>query len=74
MKVNSLVSAGLTVGVADLVPTVNWALTGFKGPVPANLSGLLAGAIVMAVHAIYNRVADRPAAKAQATPVIQPAQ
>jgi hypothetical protein len=73
MKVNSLVSAGLTVGVADLVPTVNWALTGFKGPVPANLSGLLAGAIVMAIHAGYNRFTDRPA-KTPAPPVIQPAQ
>jgi hypothetical protein len=66
MKVNSLVSGGLTVGAADLVPAVNWALTGFHGPVPSNLSGLIAGALVMAIHAGYNYLADRADAKAAA--------
>jgi hypothetical protein len=63
MKVNSLVSGGLTVGAADLVPAVNWALTGFHGPVPANLSALIAGGIVMALHAGYNYFAERKASK-----------
>jgi hypothetical protein len=73
MKVNSLVSGGLTIGAADLVPAVNWALAGFHGHAPANLSALIAGGIVMALHAAYNYAADRRAAKGkQATPSALP--
>lgn len=60
----AIISGGLTVSAADIIPTVNWALTGFHGPVPANLSGLIAGAIVMAVHAAYNWWAAKQAPKA----------
>lgn len=60
----AIISGGLTVSAADLIPTVNWALTGFHGSVPANLSGLIAGAIVMLVHVGYNWVAARNASKA----------
>lgn len=62
----AIISGGLTVSAADLIPTVNWALTGFHGPVPANLSGLIAGAIVMLVHGGYNWVSARNAAKSAA--------
>jgi hypothetical protein len=63
----AIISGGLTVSAADLIPTVNWALTGFHGAVPANLSGLIAGAIVMAVRVGYNWFVARNAAKT-ATP------
>jgi hypothetical protein len=60
----AIISGGLTVSAAELVPTVEWALSGFRGAVPANLSALIAGAIVMSLHAGYNYVAARAAAKA----------
>lgn len=59
----AIISGGLTVSAADLIPTVDWALSGFHGAVPANLSVLIAGAVVMAVHAGYNWFAARNAAK-----------
>ncbi|CAB3731494.1 hypothetical protein LMG22037_05618 [Paraburkholderia phenoliruptrix] len=59
----AMISGGLTVSAADLIPTVDWALHGFHGSVPANLSGLIAGAIVAAIHAGYNAWAARSAAK-----------
>ncbi len=46
-----LISGGLTVSAADLVPTVDWAMAALHGAPPANLSNLIAGAIVMAIHA-----------------------
>jgi len=63
MNSNPLVTSGLTIGAADLVPTVNWALSGFHGTPPANLSTLLAGAVVLVLHAGYNYLAARSAAK-----------
>lgn len=66
----AIISGGLTVSAAELVPSVEWALGGFRGPVPANLSALIAGAVVMALHAGYNWLAVR-AAKPDAS---QPAQ
>lgn len=62
----AIISGGLTLSAADLIPTVNWALDGFHGAVPANLSALLAGAAVMAVHAAYNWLVARADAKAAA--------
>lgn len=55
----ALVSGGLTISAADLIPSVDWAIHGFHGPVPANLSGLIAGALVAAIHAGYNAWAER---------------
>lgn len=63
----AIISGGLTVGAAELVPTVEWALGGFKGPAPANLAALIAGALVMAFHAGYNAWATRAAKPATAT-------
>lgn len=63
----AIISGGLTVSAAELVPTVEWALSGFRGPVPANLSALIAGALVMSLHAAYNYLAARAAAKAAVT-------
>jgi hypothetical protein len=60
----AIISGGLTVSAADIIPTVDWAMNGFHGGPPANLSGLIAGAVVMAIHAAYNWFAERQAAKA----------
>ncbi|MDN7997362.1 hypothetical protein QZN00_09440 [Burkholderia multivorans] len=62
----AIISGGLTLSAADLIPAVNWALGGFHGAVPANLSALIAGAVVMAIHAGYNWLVARAAAKAAA--------
>lgn len=62
-KTSSIVTGGLTVGAAELVPAVEWALTGFRGPVPASVSSLVAGLVAAALHAAYNAVAARAAAK-----------
>ncbi|KVT86253.1 hypothetical protein WT25_10885 [Burkholderia territorii] len=48
---SSLVTGGITIGVTDLVPTVDWILGGCKGPIPASLSSLIAGLIAAAFHA-----------------------
>ncbi|MDR6381849.1 hypothetical protein [Paraburkholderia caribensis] len=63
MNTNPLVTGGLTIGAADLVPTVNWALGGFHGAAPANLSALIAGGVVLVLHAGYNWLVSRAAAK-----------
>jgi hypothetical protein len=68
MNSNPLVTSGLTIGAADLVPTVNWALSGFHGAAPSNLSALIAGGIVLVLHAGYNWFASRSAKAAPATP------
>ncbi|MFM0141711.1 hypothetical protein [Paraburkholderia sp. RL18-085-BIA-A] len=62
----AIISGGLTVSAAELVPTVEWALAGFHGSAPTNLSALIAGAIVMSLHAGYNYIAARAAAKVAA--------
>ncbi|NVI06344.1 hypothetical protein [Paraburkholderia youngii] len=67
----AIISGGLTVSAADIIPTVDWAMTGFHGGPPANLSGLIAGAIVMAIHAGYNWFADRRATGQAAQPAVQ---
>ncbi|CAB3784189.1 hypothetical protein [Pararobbsia alpina] len=69
----AIISGGLTVSATDLVPTINWAISGFHGLPPANLSGLVAGAVVMGLHAGYNWLASR-AAKPVATQPATPAQ
>lgn len=69
----AIISGGLTLSAADLIPTVNWALGGFHGTVPPNLSALLAGAAVMAVHAAYNWLVTRSDAKAAAAKPATPA-
>lgn len=67
----AIISGGLTLSAADLVPAVNWALGGFHGGVPANLSALIAGAVVMAVHAGYNWLAARSSTTKASVPAQQ---
>lgn len=68
------VSTGITtIGVAELVPSVQWVLTGCKGPMPDNLAGLIAGILVFAGHLLYNYVASKWAGSGTAPDPIQPA-
>ncbi|HDR9132614.1 TPA: hypothetical protein QDA91_003751 [Burkholderia vietnamiensis] len=61
---SSLVSGGITLGVTDLIPTVDWALGGFHGAVPTSAASLVATLIVAGLHAAYNALVARAAAKA----------
>ncbi|BCF96653.1 hypothetical protein PPGU19_012220 [Paraburkholderia sp. PGU19] len=63
-KTSSLITGGLTVSAAELVPAVEWILGGCHGPVPASVSSLVAGLVAAGIHAAYNVVAAR-AAKTQ---------
>lgn len=67
-----IVSSGVTVTAASLVPAVEWALSGFPHPVPESVSALVAGALVAAIHLGINWINARAAAK-QATVVPGPA-
>jgi hypothetical protein len=64
-KTSSLITGGLTVSAAELVPAVEWILGGCRGPVPASVSSLVAGLVAAGIHAAYNVVAARAAAKTQ---------
>lgn len=70
-----LVSSGVTVTAASIVPAVEWLLSGCPHPVPESVSALVAGVIVALVHVginwLNNRagvVSDTPAAPAAPTP------
>lgn len=67
MPKSSLVSGGVTLGVTELVPAVEWAISGFHGAAPASVSSLIATVLVTGLHAAYNAFSARQAAK-QATP------
>jgi drug/metabolite transporter (DMT)-like permease len=56
---SSIVTGGLTVSAASLVPAVEWALGGFPRPVPETVSYLLAGLVAAGVHALYNYLLAR---------------
>jgi len=63
-----LVSSGITVTAASIVPAVEWVLSGFPHPVPESVSALVAGALVALIHvginylnARANRIATPPA-------------
>ncbi|HEM8999466.1 hypothetical protein QZN01_06480 [Burkholderia cenocepacia] len=67
---SSLVTGGITIGVTDLVPTVDWVLGGCRGPVPASLSSLIAGLVAAAFHAAVAAYTERAAAKAAQQPAV----
>ncbi|MBV6304952.1 hypothetical protein KVP10_08630 [Candidimonas humi] len=60
-----LVSSGVTVTAASVVPAVEWVLSGCPHPVPESVSALVAGAIVALAHVGINWLNAR-AAKAGA--------
>jgi hypothetical protein len=53
-QVSSVVTGGVTISAATLVPLVNWAISGFPHPVPADIPGVVAALILTGAHAIYN--------------------
>lgn len=62
-QTSSLVTGGVTLTAASLVPLVEWVATGCKGVMPPEVQLLVAGAVVTVVHAVSNLVAARTAAK-----------
>lgn len=58
-----IVSSGVTVTAASLVPAVEWVLSGCPHPVPESVSALIAGALVAAIHIGINYLNARAAAK-----------
>ncbi|MBV2180875.1 MAG: hypothetical protein KUL86_06520 [Castellaniella sp.] len=70
-----LVSSGITVTAASIVPAVEWLLSGCPQPVPESVSALVAGVIVAVVHAginwLNNRSGVAPAAPTVPTPPAQ---
>lgn len=67
-----LVSSGVTVTAASIVPAVEWVLSGFPHPVPESVSALIAGVVVALVHAGINWLNSRSAAPADASSVSTP--
>jgi len=65
-NVSPIASSALTITAAQLVPTVDWMLAGFRGAAPADLSALIAGGVVLLLHAGYNWLVARQAAKTPA--------
>lgn len=70
-QASSIVTGGLTVSAASLVPAVEWALGGFPRPVPETVSYLLAGLVAAGAHALYNYLLSRTSSSQPTTPAQQ---
>jgi hypothetical protein len=70
-QASSIVTGGLTVSAASLVPAVEWALGGFPRPVPETVSYLLAGLVAAGAHALYSYLLSRSAGSQSTTPAQQ---
>lgn len=69
-NVSPLASSALTVTAVQITPTVEWAINGFHGAPPENLASLIAGVVVLVLHAGLNWLMARATAKlAPSTPV-----
>lgn len=80
-QTSSVVTGGVTVTAATLVPLVNWALQGFPHPIPDSVPYLIAAGLVTLGHLTYNvvkakgladtvKVADAQAANAAMSAVM----
>lgn len=68
MNNSAVVTGGIAISTATLMPAVEWALgLAFHVPVPPSVSSLVAGVLVAGVHAGIDFIKTRAAAKA-ATP------
>ena len=56
---SSVITGGVTVTAATLVPLVTWAMNGFPHPIPDSVPYLIAAGIVTVSHATYNVLAAR---------------
>lgn len=63
-KTSSIVTGGVTLSAATLVPLVQWAMNGFPRPIPDGIPLLIAAGLITGGHALYNILAARAAAKA----------
>lgn len=65
MNSSAVVTGGIAISTATLMPAVEWALSlAFHVPVPPSVSSLVAGVLVAGVHAGIDFVKNRAAAKA----------
>jgi hypothetical protein len=65
MNSSAVVTGGIAISTATLMPAVEWALgLAFHVPVPPSVSSLVAGVLVAGVHAGIDFVKNRAAAKA----------
>ncbi len=75
---SSLVTGGVTMSAATLVPLVTWAMNGLPKPIPDGIPLLVAAGLITGLHAAYNIYVARAAAKAipvaPATPAVPAAQ
>ena len=63
MASSSIVTGGVTISAATLVPLVTWCMNGCPHPVPESVPYLIGAGLVTAGHAIYNIVsAPKPEA------------
>lgn len=67
-NVSPLASSALTVTAVQITPTVEWAINGFHSAPPENLASLIAGVVVLVLHAGLNWLVARAADKQPATP------
>ncbi|MGB8422167.1 hypothetical protein [Paraburkholderia sp.] len=66
---SSIVTGGVTITAATLVPLVQWGVNGFPHPAPDGIPYLIAAGLVTGAHALINIYAARSAAKKPAAPV-----
>lgn len=79
-QTSSIITGGMTVTAATIVPVVNWAFNGFARPIPESVPYLIAAVVVTVAHLVVNLVnnwmanknkpADSPVTQDQ--PVVQP--
>lgn len=79
-KNSSFFTGGLLLSASTFEPLVSWALTGFRGAMPASVPLTVASLLVAGVHGLYNLAAARATSKgapssptAPVAPVAQPA-
>jgi hypothetical protein len=59
MSSPSINTGGIVISAASIIPTVDWALGGFHGAVPASTGALVAGLTAMAIHQAYIFVSSK---------------
>lgn len=53
-KTSSVITGGVTISAATLVPLVTWVMNGMHAPVPESVPYLISAAIITVGHALYN--------------------
>lgn len=58
-QVSSVVTGGVAMTATTLTPLVQWALTGFRAAMPAEVPMVVAGLIFTGIHALTNYANSR---------------